>query len=66
MRVKGSTTHGKESSIRRIAIKDIQDVKVGHDATDVLMRHNLPKELDTFCFSIITNTRTLDLKANDF
>ena len=25
--------------VRRIAIKDIQDVKVGHDATEVLMKH---------------------------
>ena len=62
----GSTTHGKEAHIRRIALKDIQDVKVGYNATEVLKRHNLPKELDSLCLSIITEKRTLDLKANDF
>ena len=62
----GSTTIGKETNTRRIALKDIIDVKVGYNATEVLKRHSLPKELDSLCLSIVTPTRTLDLKANDF
>ena len=41
-------------------------MKVGFNATEVLKRHNLPKELDGLCLSIVTPLRTLDLKANDF
>ena len=62
----GSTTHGKESKVRKIALKDIIDIKVGNNATDVLKKHNIPKEFDTQCLSIVTEKRTLDLKANDF
>ena len=61
----GSTTPGKETAIRRVLIDDITDIKVGISATNVLKRHNLPKELDNVCMSIITANRTLDLKAND-
>ena len=32
----------------------------------MLQRHSLPKELDNLCMSVITPSRTLDLKANDF
>lgn len=32
----------------------------------MLKKHNLPKELDNVCMSIITGSRSLDLKSNDF
>ncbi len=51
--------------MRRIAIDEITDIKVGTNATNVLKRHNLPKELDSMCMSVISGNRTLDLKAND-
>ncbi len=51
--------------MRRIAIDEITDIKVGINATNVLKRHNLPKELDSMCMSVISGSRTLDLKAND-
>ena len=62
----GSTTPGKESKVRRIPLSEIVDIKVGISATNVLLRHGLPKELDNVCMSVVTNSRTLDLKANDF
>lgn len=62
----GATTPGKESKIRRVPLDDIIDIKVGISATNVLQRHSLPKELDNLCMSVITRSRTLDLKANDF
>ena len=62
----GATTPGKESLVRIIPIEEIVDIKVGISATNVLKRHNLPKELDNVCMSIVTTSRTLDLKANDF
>ena len=42
------------------------DIKVGINATNVLRRYSLPKELDNVCMSVIAGNRTLDLKANDF
>ena len=62
----GSTTPGKESKVRRIPLSEIVDIKVGISATNVLLRHGLPKELDNVCMSVVTSNRTLDLKANDF
>lgn len=62
----GATTPGKESQVRRIPLEEIVDIKVGISATNVLKRHGLPKELDNVCLSIVTTSRTLDLKANDF
>ena len=62
----GSTTPGKESKVRRIPLNEIVDIKVGISATNVLLRHGLPKELDNVCMSVVTGNRTLDLKANDF
>ena len=66
MNKNGCVTRGKESRVRKIAVKDITDIKVGYNATDVLKQNNLPKEYDDMCLSIVTHTRTLDLKANDF
>jgi len=65
-KIQGATTPGRESQVRRILLDDITDIKVGINATNVLRRHNLPKELDNVCMSVITRNRTLDLKANDF
>ena len=62
----GATTPGKETQVRRIPMNQITDIKVGIGATTVLRKHNLPKELDNVCLSVITPNRTLDLKANDF
>ena len=31
----------------------------------MLKRFDLPKEVDNYVFSVITKTRSLDLKAND-
>ena len=62
----GSTTPGKEKKVRMIPLDEIIDIKVGIGATNVLLRHGLPKELDNVCMSVVTNSRTLDLKANDF
>ena len=62
----GSTTPGKEKKVRMIPLDDIIDIKVGINATNVLLRHGLPKELDNVCMSVVTNNRTLDLKANEF
>ena len=51
--------------MRRILLEEIVDIKVGISSTNVLKRHGLPKELDNVCMSVITASRTLDLKAND-
>ena len=64
-KAQGATTPGKETQIKRIQLDDITDIKVGVNSTSVLKRHSLPQELDNVCMSVITGSRTLDLKAND-
>jgi len=49
--------------IRFILISEIRDVELGSTRTKVFQRHNIPAELDERCFSIIADTRTLDLQA---
>lgn len=55
----------KKLKLRHINIKDITDLTLGCNATEVMRKHNIPPEFDQFCFSIITSNRTLDLKCND-
>lgn len=38
---------------------------MGADHTDVFKKHKIPLEYDSFCFSIITPKRTLDLRYDD-
>jgi hypothetical protein len=40
-------------------------VRTGIKGSAVLKRFDLPKEVDNYVFSVITKTRSLDLKAND-
>jgi hypothetical protein len=56
---------GVESHVKRILIKDVIDVRTGISGSAVLKKYLLPKEVDNFVLSIITRTRSLDLKAND-
>lgn len=51
--------------MKRIALKDITDIRVGINATQILKRHDLLIELDNLYLSVITKSRSLDLKAND-
>ena len=51
--------------MRRIALSDITDVKVGVNSTATLRGNNLGVSNDGLFFSLITGSRTLDLKAND-
>ena len=46
-------------------LSDITDLALGCKTTANFQKHNIPVELDQFCFSVITNQRTLDLKANE-
>ncbi|KAL4441362.1 hypothetical protein ABPG74_013657 [Tetrahymena malaccensis] len=55
----------KKFKQRYILIKDITDLTLGSNATEVMKKNNVPPEFDQFCFSIITSKRTLDLKSND-
>ena len=49
---------------RFIMLKDIVDLTLG--CSSAVMRMNkVPKQFDSMCFSIVTNSRTLDLKARD-
>ena len=51
--------------MKRIAVKDIVDVRTGISGSAVLKKYDLMKEVDNQIFSIITRHRSLDLKAND-
>lgn len=61
----GQTTLGKETKVRRLALADITDVKVGANSTLTLRRNNLGDANDGLFFSLIAHNRTLDLKANE-
>jgi hypothetical protein len=61
----GQTTFGKEKKVRRIALSDITDVKVGVNSTATLKGNNLGVCNDGLFFSLITSSRSLDFKANE-
>jgi Sec7 domain/Rab-GTPase-TBC domain len=48
---------------RAICTRDIVDVRVGRDVSDVLRRHDIDSTKDSLCLSIETAQRTLDLEA---
>lgn len=56
---------GLESNVKRILLKDIIDVRTGISGSAVLKKYQIPKEVDNLVLSVITTTRSLDLKAND-
>ena len=45
-------------------ISDINDFSMGCNTTDVMLKNQVPHEFDAFCFSIISEERTLDLKCD--
>ena len=61
----GQTTFGKETKVRRIALADVIDIKVGANSTATLRKNNFGTENDELFFAVITSNRTLDLKANE-
>jgi cytohesin/brefeldin A-inhibited guanine nucleotide-exchange protein len=44
---------------------EITDLALGCKTTPTMQKYDIPIEFDQFCFSIITNQRTLDLRANE-
>jgi cytohesin/brefeldin A-inhibited guanine nucleotide-exchange protein len=50
---------------RSMPFADIEDIFVGCNTTGVFKKYKIPEEQDAFCFSIVTATRSLDLKAPD-
>jgi hypothetical protein len=56
---------GVESKVKRILLRDIVDVRTGISGSPVLKKYQLPKEVDNLVLSVITRSRSLDLKAND-
>lgn len=51
----------RKSKIKCIRCDDIIDIRVGYNSSKVLLKHDIPIEFDDLIFSIVTNTRTLDL-----
>lgn len=50
---------------RQLKVKDIINVMIGSDHTEVFRKHKIPVEYDNYCISIITNKRSLDLRYDD-
>jgi hypothetical protein len=50
---------------RHIKVEDIIRVTIGADHTKVMQRYNIPNEYDNLCFSVITSSRSLDLRYDD-
>ena len=50
---------------RYISCSEIESVVIGADHTKVMQRHKIPVEYDNHCVSIMTPTRTLDLRYDD-
>jgi hypothetical protein len=55
----------KNKNPRFMPFSEITDVLTGHNSTKVLMKNKVPQEFDNVVFSIISNRRTLDLRAPD-
>jgi hypothetical protein len=51
--------------VRKLLLSEIIDIKVGANSTETLRNNNLGTVNDSLFFSLITEDRTLDLKANE-